>query len=150
MSDETKYSDACYLPASGFTRTHEAVHEWVGEVVRYARTEFAGEAIKACIWAYREQGCQYLSCDLGSVSSDKSFPITLAAEGEHYFADVCGGAAEADLYDLPEALHVAGLICRALDAQVSVALVANEVNEKILARPLGPGETNGAINTAFS
>jgi hypothetical protein len=47
-------------------------------------------------------------------------------------------------------LKVADVSYRDGALKVSVALVANEVNEKLLARPLEPGETNGAIDIAFA
>src|SRR5690554_4619522 len=149
MADNTDRTKTCYLPASGFTHTHAAAHAWVGRVVRAARQELGDAVVTAGVSAYREQGREHLSCDLHSLSSDKWFPITLCAEGEHEFLDVKGGGAEADVYDMAEALHLAGLIATALDAHVSIGRHQNEINENVLESPLEPGHTNGVVSTRF-
>ena len=149
MSDDKDIEETCYLPASGFTHTHIAAHTWVGKVVRAARNELGNAPVVAGISPYREQGREHLSCDLHSPSNEKWFPVTLCAEGEHEFPDVKGGAAEADVYDMAEALHVAGMISAAMNASISLGRRQNEVNEAVMASPLPPEHTNGPISLSF-
>jgi hypothetical protein len=149
MSDDKDSGKTCYLPASGFTHTHIDAHAWVGKAVKAARKELGEKLITAKISAYREQGREHLSCDLWSPSSDNWFPITLCAEGEHRFPEIKGGAAEAGVYDVAEALHIAGMIAAALDASITVGRRQNEVNETVLDTPLQPGQTNGPVSLRF-
>lgn len=151
MSDDINRDNASYLPASGFTHTHLDVHSWAGKVVGLARSVFGEERVTARLWAYREQGRQHLSCDLCVKGNSKiSLPITICAEGKHYFPDIKGGAAEADTYDMAEALHLAGLITEALNATIEVGLKCNEINEEILEEPLSEGQTNGKVDLSFN
>ncbi|HIF0756558.1 TPA: hypothetical protein ACXYP6_005050 [Escherichia coli] len=53
---------------------------------------------------------------------------------------------EPEVFDMAEALHLAGLITKALDAKVIIGLGRNEVNPDVLAKPLGEGHSNGEIN----
>lgn len=149
MADDIDVQKTCYLPASGFTHTHISAHTWVGKVVKAARKELGDVPIVAGISPYREQSREHLSCDLHSPSNDKWFPITLCAQGEHEFLEVNGGAAEADVYDMAEALHVAGMIVAGLNASISLGRRQNEVNEAVMASPLPPGHTNGPISLSF-
>lgn len=53
---------------------------------------------------------------------------------------------EPEVFDMTEALHLAGMITQALDATVTVGRTGNEVNETVLPAPLPAGNTNGRIN----
>lgn len=145
MTNDKSYPKSNYLPSSGFTKTDKIHHQWAGDVVKEARSLFGGDGlpVKAHVWAYRESGYDHLSCDL--FSGDKVFPVTICIAGEACFPIILGGAAEADAYDMPDALHIAGIISTALAAEVVLGRNRNEVNEDLLAEPLMPGETNGVI-----
>jgi hypothetical protein len=147
MPELEENSESNYLPSSGFTKTSVAHHQWVGKVVKEARALFGEQPVRARMWSYRESGYDYLSCDL--FAGDASLPVTICACGEAYLPEVTGGAAEADVCDMPDALHVAGMIARALSADVELGLGQNEVNDQVLAQPLSPGQTNGPINLRF-
>ena len=147
MPEFEENSESNYLPASGFTKTNMAHHQWVGKVVKEALTLFGERPVKARVWAYRESEYHHLSCDL--FAGDSLFPVTICACGESYLHDVMDGGAEADVCDMPDALHIAGMIVRALSADVELGLGQNEVNQQVLAQPLSPGQTNGPINLRF-
>lgn len=143
-------SETCqsnYLPASGFTNTSTEHYRWAGTVVKEARSLFGDSPVQACVWPYREQGLDYLSCDL--FSGEESLPVTICVCGETYFPEVTGGAAEADVCDMPDAIHLAGMITKGLGAEVVLGRSQNEVNEDVLAKPLVPGHTNGPIDLSF-
>ena len=69
---------------------------------------FHGQEIYAGVWAFREQDGMMLSCDLYSGDGSTSLPITIETEGKvnYYLPDSTGGAAEADVPDMVEALHL--------------------------------------------
>lgn len=137
-------NDFSYLPASGFTKTNTLLHEFASRVVAEAKSRFGDNKIKAGVWSYREQGREFLSCDLFSIdeSIDICMPITICAEGEYCF-DMND---EPDVIDMAEAVHLAGIITKALDAVVEIGRLCNEVNECVLEFPLKDNETNGHIN----
>lgn len=130
-------------PASGFTETNTELHKCAGAIVKHAKN-FTGQPT-AYIWAYREQGREFLSCDI-CFDNNKWIPITICAEGEysfHYSNTICD---EPDVSDMAEAIHLAGIITSALDAKIILGRHQNEVNHDVLQRPLESGETNGCIN----
>ncbi|WP_261641006.1 hypothetical protein [Erwinia mallotivora] len=140
---ENAFDSASHLPPSGFTSTSTALHTAAGGIVDAARQLFGDRPVRASVWAFRHDGCTMLSCDLFCGDDDSlNMPITITAEGEADFTV----PDEPTVYDLTEALHLAGLITRALDAQVVLGLGKNETNPAVLARPLATGETNGPVN----
>ncbi len=136
--------DNSYLPASGFTETNTRLHEWASKVVAEAKRRFEDNQIKARVWSYREQGRQFLSCDLFCIdeSIDICMPITICAEGEYCFEV----EDEVDVIDLAEAVHLSGIITKALNVVVELGLGKNEINEQVLVSPLTGQQTNGHIN----
>lgn len=136
----------CDLPPSGFTRTITEVHEWADAVVTAARKHLSGP-VSVHLWAYRHGLHQTLSCDLfdnfGGV-----YCVGLHAADQYVLTAAHPQDAEAMVPDLVDATHIAGIIIRALDAAVSVGRYVNEVNEAVLAQPLGPGHTNGPMAIA--
>ena len=136
----------CDLPPSGFTRTITAAHEWAGTVAKAARQHLSG-AINVHLWAYRHGQHQTLSCDLFD-SSGGVYCVGLHAAGQYALHAANPQDAEALVPDLVDATHIAGIIIRALEAEVTVGRYVNEVNEAVLAQPLGPGHTNGPMAIA--
>lgn len=147
-SQEISEIETSNLPASGFTKTRSELHAWAKAVVDEARSIFGNDvAVDVGVWAYREQGREFLSADLHiKKQREPVFPITICAEGECYFPEITGGAAEADVPDMVEAMHLVGIITRALGATVSIGRGENEVNTDVLAAPLGESHTNGPID----
>ena len=134
------------LPASGFTNTNKELHEWAGNLVRYAKEIFGAQPINAEVWSYREKDGMMLSCDLSNSDKSLSLPIIIDTVSEYYFPEIKGGVAEADVPDMVEAIHLAGIITQALGAKVKVGLGQNEVNPDVLSKPLVGKQTNGKIN----
>jgi hypothetical protein len=131
------------LPSSGFTHTNKDLHDCAKEVVMKARERFKSEKITAKVWSYREQGDECLSCDLHlEKDSNARISILITCAGEYDFD--CWD--EPYVHDMAEALHLAGLITRALHCDVIIGLGKNETNEEVLTKPLIPGETNNPIN----
>lgn len=52
---------------------------------------------------------------------------------------------EPTVYDLPEALHLAGIIIRGVKADIEIGRYFNETNPAVLTRPLQHRQTNGPI-----
>lgn len=132
------------LPPSGFTMTQTELHNAAKQIVFKAREIFGRRPapLEARVWAYRIDGCSMLCCDLHQMGDvTKNMPITVTASGllELSHPD------EPQVYDMPEALHLVGLITRALGANVVIGRGANEVNSAVLQKPLKDGETNGPV-----
>ncbi|MGU7843952.1 hypothetical protein ACV22V_31380 [Burkholderia sp. AW33-5] len=134
----------CRLPASGFTETPESVLVWADQVVSIARSNLTGVEPLVGLWAYRHGGFECLAADI-SDENDTSMG--------HSLTFLVGGDMDLDIHepsvpDMADALHLIGIVIEALQARVVVGLRSNEVNEMVLAHPLAPGETNGAIRRA--
>lgn len=131
------------LEPSGFTETSEALHACAGHIVAKAKAYFDGAPVKAEVWAYRwYDNCEIVSCDLWTEGSDKAMPVTITATGQQRL-DIHD---EPDVFDMTEALHLAGMITQALGATVTVGRTVNEANQAVLPAPLPAGHTNGTIN----
>ncbi|MCW6560052.1 hypothetical protein NFB50_16460 [Yersinia ruckeri] len=130
------------LDSSGFTGTNEDLHECAGKIVAESKKQFGGSSLSAHLWAYRHGDAEILCCDLYCKDTDTHMPITITATGMQHF----GGTDEPYVYDMTEALHLSGLVIRALDVTVEVGRGSNEVNAALLANPLGENHTNGPIN----
>lgn len=130
------------LEPSGFTETNKALHDCAGEIVKKAKEIFKSKPVIAQVWSYRWGGYDMISCDLFSQDRTVSMPVTISAVERQmleYFD-------EPEVFDMAEAVHLAGLITKALDAKVIVGLGRNEVNPDVLTKPLEEGQTNGVIN----
>ena len=131
----------CYLPASGFTFTRTELHAAAGAIVARAREKFGDSAeIQAGLWSYREQGCSFLSCDLSV--GDNYMPLTICAAGRYQLSYID----EPEVFDMAEAIHLAGIVITALGAKMTIGRQVNEVNPDVLQRPMKPDETNGRMN----
>lgn len=130
------------LEPSGFTETNKALHDCAGEIVRKAKAMFKSEPVIAQVWSYRWGGYGMISCDLFSQDRTVSMPVTISAV-ERQMLEYLD---EPEVFDMAEAVHLAGLITKALDAKVIVGLGRNEVNPDVLTKPLGKDHTNGEIN----
>lgn len=132
----------CRLPASGFTHTLSEVHQWAGSVAGDIRNELSGP-LQARMWAYRHGDSRYLVCDFYD-GRDNVYPLTLLATGQHDF-HVGPSGTDASVPDMTEAIHMLGILARALDASVQIGLHENETNESVLSQPLQQGQTNGPM-----
>jgi hypothetical protein len=134
-----------YQPASGFTKTNTELHTWAGKLVSKIKNKFKEIEITAHVATYREQGREHLSCDLINVEHNISMPITICAEGDYYLP-LDTDMSEADVHDMTEATHLAGLITQAVNAKVILGRLVNEINPEVLANPLRENQTNDHIN----
>ncbi|CDL86680.1 hypothetical protein [Xenorhabdus cabanillasii] len=137
-----EYLKISRLEPSGFTETNKELHDCAGKIVKEAKALFKSAPITAEVWPYRYGGELMISCDL-FLEDDSSInlPITICAcksQGFDY--------SEPNVFDMAEALHLAGLITKALNAKVIIGLGGNEVNPDVLEKPLTVGQTNGKIN----
>lgn len=131
------------LPSSGFTATMPQLHKAAKVIISNAKERFKGHNVNAHLWAYRHDGIEYLSCDLFVPNNIQlTMPLTICAGGTVDFE--CWD--EPDVTDMAEAMHLSGLVISALNAQVIVGRHNNEINKDLLAVPLTPGQTNGAID----
>lgn len=142
--DEREALRASDLPPSGFTMTQTELHNAAKQIVLKVREKFGRRPslLEAHVWAYRFDGCSMLCCDLNVLGDvTKSMPITITASGQLELAHLD----EPQVYDMTEALHLVGLITRALGARVVIGRGGNEVNPAVLQKPLKDAETNGPI-----
>ena len=135
----------CRLPASGLTYTPAEIHEWARHVASLARESLTGN-ITAHVSPYRHGDHEHLSCDLQDEMSEY-YPITLITGAAHDFSTSPMGT-DACVPDMSEAMHMAGMVIELLNARVSLGRYHNETNPEVLARPLKPGQTNGAMALA--
>lgn len=139
---EKELQNISRLEPSGFTETNKALHDCAGEMVKKAKAMFKSEPVIAQVWSYRWGGYDMISCDLFSQDRTVSMPVTISAV-ERQMLEYLD---EPEVFDMAEAVHLAGLITKALDAKVIVGLGRNEVNPDVLTKPLGKDHTNGEIN----
>ncbi|MCP3942912.1 MAG: hypothetical protein GY710_15690 [Desulfobacteraceae bacterium] len=135
------------LGTSGFTYTNTDLHRWCGELVKKVRAVFKDERPIARICAYRVvdvgvEDFEALACDFYSEEhEERRVSVTLQAVGCYDFSteDAC-------VQDMTEAVHAVGLMTQALKPEIRIGRGQNEVNESVLAVPLGEGHTNGRID----
>ncbi|MGF1894019.1 hypothetical protein L4D18_21600 [Vibrio campbellii] len=126
----------------GFTETNDKLHAFAGKVVAEAKETFQKKPIQCHLWGFRHDGYEMLICDLFSDDKSQCMPITITACHEQNLESLD----EPDVYDMVEAWHLASLIINGLDAHIKPGRHCNEVNERLLARPLKGNETNGMID----
>lgn len=141
MESETQWlSD---LPPSGFTDTSVELHRAAGQIVANARQRYGLTPLTASVWAFRYNDFIMLSCDLAAEGKhEPCMPVTITASGRLELSTLD----EPDVFDMAEAVHLVGMITRALGAKVVIGRGANEVNPEVLAGLLQEGQTHGAIN----
>jgi len=134
-------AERCRLPASGFTETLSPVYDWARAIVSDFKAKANGQRIHANLWAYREQNSEWLALDLfGGIDGDLTF---LIGEPHNYSLDSPGTVIQAP--DMTEAIHMAGIICDALDVDVRVGCRINEVNSYCTPDQWGPNQTNAPL-----
>jgi hypothetical protein len=136
----------CDLPASGFTFTLPGVHQWAKEAVQAIRSKLDTGEISVRVWAYREQGHEWLACDFINKDKDRESPenglsITFLIGYPHNF-----GAEDLNVPDMSEALHMIGLVVTSLGAKVELGLSKNETNPSCTKTPWKPGQTNAPVD----
>ncbi|EPL6275308.1 hypothetical protein N6147_001955 [Proteus mirabilis] len=129
------------LVPSGFTFTDTGLHGIAGKIVAYVREQAKGQALTAHVWPYRHDNSHMLSCDFHSKDSNLIIPLCITA-GQEQCSDPID---EPTVYDLPEALHLAGIIIRGVKADIEIGRYFNETNPAVLTRPLQHRQTNGPI-----
>ena len=130
------------LNPTAFTFTDKEIHDCAGKIVKQAKEIFNAAPVTARVWSFRHDGYEMISCDLSDQGETKWMPIVITATGEQMLEIID----EPEVFDMTEALHLAGLIVRAMDAKVIVGRGQNEINPEVLAKPLIGRETNGKIN----
>lgn len=133
------------LDPSGCTKTNTALHECAGRIVAEVRNHFGDAPVNADVWSQRwYNGDEIISCDFWKDENDKALPLTVSITAlAQQRLDITD---EPDVFDMTEALHLAGLITQALNATVTVGRTDKEANEAVLSAPLPAGHTNGRIN----
>lgn len=131
----------CRLPASGFTHTLNEVYDWANAVAKSAKAAMHHQPVKVSIWAYREQNAEWLSVDFYTDDQSDGDYIMTFLIGEPHSFDLQQPTAP----DMTEALHMAGILCDALDAHISLGRRNNEVNRYCTPDPWSPNQTNGKL-----
>lgn len=130
------------LGPDGFTFTDTGLHHMAGRLVLHVRQQSNGKVLQARVWPYRHDREQMISCDFTIKGTDQTIPVSVSALGEQCAEPV----GELTVYDMTEALHLIGMVTRALDAEVTIGRYRNERNVAVLAQPLQAHQTNGPIN----
>lgn len=129
----------CYLPASGFTNTLNEVYDWAKMVVASARSRLSGSQLRVAVWAYREQGYEWLAVDFFD-EADNDYLMTFLIGDEHDFH-----ADEPRVPDMTEALHMAGIVIEALGAKIELGRRCNEVNKYCTPEAWTETQTNAML-----
>lgn len=129
---------------SGRTFTNSELHDCAAKIVQDAKRLFDVEPVIAHVWSYRDGGYEHLSCNLFSADQRLVMPITIFVSGQQLldleYVD------KPQVFDMTEALHLAGLITAALNAKLILSRWCNETNPDVIAKPLEQGKINGKIN----
>ena len=84
-----------------------------------------------------------MACDFYD-EHENHYPLTFQADFYHTF-----DLQEPGVPDLVAAMHMAGIVIEGVGAKVvEVGRRCNEVNPKVLSRPMQPGETSGCMASA--
>jgi hypothetical protein len=112
------------LDSNGHTDTDKIALEWTQQVIGECRKIFNDSQISASIWSYRygfqSDLVEYLCCDFSCAEHDSKFLITISSIGHHHFPKVDSRGCEADTFDMPEAIHLVGLLTTSLKANISL------------------------------
>lgn len=130
------------LGPDGFTFTDTGLHNMAGQLVSHIRQQSNGQALQARVWPYRHDDAQMISFDFTIKGTNQIIPVCVSALGEQCAEPVD----EPTVYDMAEALHLIGMVTRALDAEVTIGRYRNERNVAVLAQPLQAHQTNGPIS----
>jgi hypothetical protein len=115
------------LPASAVTVTPVEVLAWAERAVAAAKEALEGATPLVRLWPYRHGSCEYLCCDVTNAANDAAYGITFVVDG-------CTDweyAYEPHVPDMPEALHMAGIVIAALNATVTVGRRGADVEEAV-------------------
>jgi hypothetical protein len=136
---EHQSTEICDLPASGFTRTTNDVYDWAKAVVTKVKEKLPEGQINAAVWAYREQGYEWLAVCFHR-DDDDTYDLGFTIGEDHSFHLV-----EPGVPDMTEALHMVGILCEALAAKIQIGRRCNEVNPYCTQEEWRPGQTNGQL-----
>lgn len=111
----TAYQDdgKCELTPMGNAVTSQPVSRWLDTALIQARKNLLGGNVTGALWAYRRNNQEYLSLDLIDELGG-AHGITFQAGHRHNFDPV-----QPLTPDLVEAIHMAGIVIRALNATVA-------------------------------
>lgn len=130
----------CELPTTGFTYTATSVHAWAHQVTIYARERLGPGAVIASLWPYRDGSTVGLACDFSTDvgTADARYDITFTEGGK---TDLSASRTSSDcvVYDLADAIHMASLVVRGLDAKLYIGRWSRERNPEIQAFPAPAG-----------
>jgi len=110
-------AERCHLPPSGANNTLSPVYDWAKTVVALLQKQSNGQRVKARLWAYRYSGAEWLSMDFSN-GADASFTFCIG-EPHNYVVDGSSGTVTC-VPDMTEALHMAGIVFDAVNAEVEV------------------------------
>jgi hypothetical protein len=103
----------CDLTPMGNAVTSQPVSRWLDTALIQARENLLGGNVTGTLWAYRTNNQEYLSLDLiDELGGDHA--ITFQAGHPHNFDPV-----QPLVPDMAEAIHMAGIVIRALNAAVA-------------------------------
>jgi hypothetical protein len=121
------------LTASGFNYTPNNIHELCTRIVKKAQSVFDDLTLVECyLWAYHHTGTPYLALDMSS-GKDAYLSITMLPIGNYDLSN----EEEPCLFDMVEALHVAGIVTQLLGIKnITIGNLNHETNREIPELPL--------------
>lgn len=132
----------CELPTTGYTYTATPVHVWAHEATLHARAKLGIGPVIVSLWAYRDGSTVGLACDFSAEdgTADERYDITFTEGGTTDLSASKDGC-DCVVYDLADALHMASLVIRGLDAKLYIGRWSRERNPEIQAFPAPAGST---------
>ncbi|MBU3587438.1 hypothetical protein ICN30_06295 [Polynucleobacter sp. 31A-FELB] len=110
-------AERCHLPPSGASNTLSPVYDWAKTVVALLQKQSNGQRVKARLWAYRYSGAEWLVMEFLD-GAEGSFTFCIG-EPHNYVVDDSSGTVTL-VPDMTEALHMAGIVFNAVNAEVEV------------------------------
>lgn len=120
------------LTASGFNYTPNNIQDLCTRIVKKAHSVFGDLTNIEChLWAYHHSGTPYLALDM-SKGKDAYLSITMKPFGRYDLSD----EVEPCLFDMVEAIHVAGIVTQSLGIKnITIGNINHETNRDITEHP---------------
>lgn len=123
-----------YLSASGFTDSNNGIYDWAKTAMNAVKLRLTGSIINGCLWAYRHQDVEYISLSFED-ETEKNYSFTITTGFPYELKSI----SEPIVPDMTEALHMAGIIIQALEANMLIGRGWNEVNRYCIPEPFKEG-----------
>lgn len=116
------------LLVDGSTMNNIGLEFYVQQLSQAIKKEMNQDSLVIHIWPYREGNNEFLACDIFKSETKeigdfkrKAIPITISAINENSLSSLDNPI----VYDMTEAIHLAGLLSRKLNAKIILGRESN-------------------------